>query len=200
MTEFTSTEQKFGKAIERAKSLCALQQYLAENHSTVLDTSDILRAAVVQGVSALDFLLHEVNHIETMRRLKSKKPIKKIEIPLQLLNLDDDLRYAHIEEHVKKKNSYKTYVDPQKLGEMLSCFVEHPWQKISSYLDEDEKALKTRLSFIYRWRNRIAHEADVNPAYAGVSLFSIDRDDVEGALSDILSLGNTVVELLRSSD
>jgi hypothetical protein len=200
MDEFFGAEQTFRTAVERAKSLCALQQYMAENHAAILDTSDMLRAAVVQGISALDFLLHEVNRIETMRRLKSKKTIKKIDVPLQLLNIEQEHQYAQVEEHVKRKSSYKTFVDPNKMGEMLSCFIEHPWQQIAIAIGEDEKALKTRLSFIYRWRNRIAHEADVNPAYASVGLFPIDCDDVESALSDILLIGDAVVETLRLSD
>jgi hypothetical protein len=49
--------------------------------------------------------------------------------------------------------------------------------------------IKGQLKTIWKRRNQIAHEADVNPALAGVSLWPIDKTDTEITIRFIAALG-----------
>jgi hypothetical protein len=88
-------------------------------------------------------------------------------------------------------------VDPAKLAELLSCYCLKPWDRlailINSGLPETERKspehIKGQLKSVWKRRNQIAHEADVNPTLAGVSLWPIDKVDTEITISFISSIG-----------
>ena len=79
---------------------------------------------------------------------------------------------------------------------------------INSDLPEGERRapehIKGQLKSVWKRRNQIAHEADVNPALAGVSLWPIDKIDTEITIDFIFSIGvhmaKVISEPLLESD
>lgn len=102
-----------------------------------------------------------------------------------------------LEAHVCQVNSYKSFVDPKKYSDAMGCFVSNPWDRVAAKLGRDAQSVKQRVRTIYRWRNRIAHEADINPALAGVELWPIDKQDVVEAIHDVEKVGLASIEVLR---
>ncbi|MCY1376586.1 hypothetical protein D9M69_640890 [compost metagenome] len=51
------------------------------------------------------------------------------------------------------------------------------------------EAIKGQLRTVWKRRNQIAHEADVNPTLAGVSLWPIDKEDTEITIGFVRSVG-----------
>lgn len=199
MDKYEGPEESFKSAISRARHLVGVFTHLSGIHTNALDVSDILRASVVLGISALDHLVHQLFLAEVRTRAEAGRSIKKLEIPFSILCHDDIERVEKIVEYVRGRNSYLTFVHPDKLGEVLNYFFEHPWNSISSHLGMPTTEVKQRLRRLYSWRNRIAHEADINPSYAGVALWPIAQDDVQDGLDDLEKLGMAIVHLFRTS-
>ena len=117
---------------------------------------------------------------------------------------DADIRIANAEAHVRKTNSYKAFVDPGKLAELLSCYCDGPWDKLTGFINsgvadnlkQSTSDLRGQLKSIWKRRNQIAHEADVNPALAGVSLWPIDKFDAELTIIFIAALGNNLPSVI----
>jgi hypothetical protein len=166
-------------------------------HTAALDTSDMLRAAVVLCVSAFDFLIHELYRVEVLARLKSGRSVRRLHIPFEAAIAGSSDLEALIEAHVRDVNSYKSFVDPAKFAEAMGCFVDSPWEKIAVKSGSDADSLKRRVRSVYRWRNRIAHEADINPTLSGIMLFAIIKSDVIDAITDFERIGLAAIEVLR---
>lgn len=199
MDRFSEAETRFLECLARCKGICEFQSYTEEKNTAVLDTTDILRASVVLCVSAYDFLVHELFRIEVIARYQTGRNIKRFSLPFRITIANSSEIEGLIDAHVREANSYKSFVDPGKFSEAFGCFIEAPWDKIAKDLNCNAPDLKTRIRAIYRWRNRIAHEADINPVYAGVEFFPILKDDVIQAINDIEVVGMACIEVLRNA-
>ena len=195
MDEWVRVRTVFSGNINRAKSLCEIQEHL-EKHYKALDTTDILRSAVVLAVSAFDYVVHEIFRVEILRRYRVGEEVKGVTIPFSLLLLEHKKRERALEDFVVEMNSYKSFVHPDRVADALRAFVEDPWSKMTEELGTDRKDERDNLLRIYRWRNRIAHEADINPAHAGVEAWPIDRGDVLRAVGDVERIGELALKLV----
>jgi hypothetical protein len=196
MDRFSETNERFHVCLYRSISICHLQGIFARQ-SPVIDTTDMLRSSVVLSVSAFDFLVHEVIRIEVRHRAQNNLPIRNLQIPYDIA-IEEGKDFANsLEMYVKEVNSYKSFFDPEKYSDSLRPLIETPWLKVCDLLNVNAKDHKFRIKAIYRWRNRIAHEADINPDLSGIRLWGILQSDVEDAISDIRKLGEATVELLR---
>lgn len=69
-----SAIDQFNISITRVRDLIAIYQSLQAQSTNVLDLSDILRAALVLAVSALDFYIHEVVRIGMLEIHRGVRP------------------------------------------------------------------------------------------------------------------------------
>lgn len=198
MDEFTKINEVFHASIDRGRQLVVLQEFLANNYTKALNSDDCLRAAVVQTISSFDHLMHESFCAAVSKRLRERRDIEGLEIPFSYLHLQDVERVSSVEAFVRNSISHKTYVDPDKMVAALKHFGSHPWNQLSASLSLDVSDIKLKQRQFYRWRNRIAHEADINPANAGVDLFPIDRTDVQDAITFFKNLGDATIAFHRT--
>lgn len=199
MDRFAETELRFRTCLRRARGVCELQEYLATRHSAALDTSDMLRAAVVLCVSAFDFMVHELYRVEVLFRFKNGKLVRRFHVPFQAAIAQSEEVESLLETHVRAVNSYKSFVEPAKFAEAMVCFIDAPWERIAAKMGMEADAVKSRVRSVYRWRNRIAHEADINPVLGGIALFPIIKADVIDAIADFERIGLAAIEVLRES-
>ncbi|GLK76805.1 hypothetical protein GCM10008171_20590 [Methylopila jiangsuensis] len=198
MDRYRKVRETFESSLYRARNLTEVQDYLSKNYSVALDTSDMLRASVVLSVSSFDHLIHEIFRVEVLHRLNFKKEINNFDIPFNI-QIADAEHWPHlVENFVRNKNSYKSFVDPGKFSEALSCFISDPWSHIADDTGLKAKDLKARLRTIYMWRNRIAHEADINPVLGGVSLWPIIKEDVTKAIGDLEKIGKSAIKIMHN--
>lgn len=205
MQRFVDAIATFEHAIDRSKQMVSLYDALEALRPNNYANDDALRSAYILAVSSFDFFAHELAAIEADHRLGEKQRTRKISLPMELLTVEDtDARRAAAVIKIRQGNSYKAFVDPGKLAEMLSCYCETPWQKIRDKVNEalppdnhkNEDSIKAQLKLIWKRRNQIAHEADVNPALAGISLWPIDKSDTLMTIDFIYSLGVTIPHVI----
>jgi len=208
MERFSDAVATFEHAIERARQMVALFDALTAIRPREPANDDALRSAYFQAVSSFDFFAHELAAIEAKHRLINGLKTKNIHLPMDVMTLRDaEARISAAESYIRQVNSYKAFVDPGKLAELLSCYCLKPWEKLTALINAAESGgekrsqeeLKGHLKSVWKRRNQIAHEADVNPALAGVSLWPIDRVDTEITIKLIRDLGNYLPHIFAES-
>jgi hypothetical protein len=137
--------------------------------------------------------------MEVIDRLTSSREVATLKIPFNALFLDQPARAVLVEEFIRRDHSFKSFVAPEKLADCLRPLVDGLWEKISVILGMSIDSCKSTLKGVIDLRNRIAHEADVNPAYGGIELWPIYSEDVERSIDFLRSLGAAVAEIVSQT-
>lgn len=208
MERFSDATATFDHAIARARQMVALFDALHALRPNEPANDDALRSAYFLAVSSFDFLAHELAAMEAKHRFMNGTKTRNIHLPMEVMTMPDvETRVTSAEMHIRQTNSYKAFVEPNKLAEMLSCYCANPWDKLAEHVNagfiESEHRtvndLKGQLRSIWKRRNQIAHEADVNPTLAGVSLWPIDKIDTELTIDFISSVGQHLASVISES-
>jgi hypothetical protein len=178
---------------------CHIYEYDTANYPTAMDMSDLLRSGILLAVSSLDLLVHSLYRAEVVYRLQNSIPIDFLEIPYNCLISDPIIKIQSVDTSIKSSHSFKSFVAPDKIAEILRHFVADPWTSIAVDIGEDKKDTKSRLRQIIDWRNRIAHEADINPNYGGIDLWPISKLDTESSIKFIEKIGTSIVKTVELS-
>ncbi len=198
MERFQAAIDTFLHAIERARQMVSLFDALSTLRPGDQANDDALRSSYILAVSSFDFFAHELAIIEARHRFQNARATRKISLPMEVITIENaEERVLEAEAQVRQSNSYKAFVDPGKLAELLSCYCNDPWSKICQGVnqaasDGQERTpdqLKGRLRSIWKRRNQIAHEADVDPTYAGIGLWPIDKVDTEATIDFMSEIG-----------
>ena len=182
----------------RAYDLKAIHEYLTKSAPAAMNCDDILRSALVLVVSSFDLYVHDVFRLEVLQRLSLGKDIAAYRVPFNALHLQSSERDAAIEECIRKENAHKSFVAPEKVAECLRSLLDNPWEVVALYFGSEVKSCKAKLKSVVDLRNRIAHEADVNPAYGGVELWPIYGEDVVQSIDFLRKLGLAIAEALSA--
>lgn len=209
MERFVDALATFDHAVERARQMVTLYDALSTLRKGDPANDDALRAAYFQAVSSFDFFAHELAAIEAVHRFRSGERTRNISLPMEIMAITDkNDRASAADAKIRQSNSYKSFVDPARLAEMLSCYCEKPWEIICLTVKtqreargdpEDVSQIKGNLKSIWKRRNQIAHEADVNPALAGISLWPIDKPDTEFTISLIADIGDALPRVISTA-
>lgn len=189
----------FLRGVDRAKALCGIYHHCDGSFPAALDCTDILRSAVVLGISSLDHLVHAIVKREIIYRYENRISVRRLVIPFDLFISQSGEIITLLDNHFLESHGYKSFVAPDKISEILSCFIDSPWNSISLEMQQAEPAIKGRLKQIVSWRNRIAHEQDINPQFGGLELWPIDEHDVSSALDFLSDLGSAIAAVLGRS-
>lgn len=137
--------------------------------------TDLLRAQLVNTLSAFDRLMHEYVRIGIEKQLLDEAPPTRktktftldIESYLQLNKLDSSpngisQKYQILSSRVESVLRTLTFQSPDKIKDALSYIWEEPhkWQVLSGIMNLDEKNLTQKIKLYVERRNQIVHEAD----------------------------------------
>ncbi|RVU17089.1 HEPN domain-containing protein [Methylobacterium oryzihabitans] len=198
MNRFDDAAATFDHAMDRARQMISLYDALSALRPREPANDDALRSAYFLAVSSFDFFAHELAAVEAKHRLANGLKTRNIHLPMEIMTISDDsLRISTAETHVRQTNAYKAFVDPGKLAEMLSCYCTKPWENLAARINADlpksdarlVEDIKGQLKSVWKRRNQIAHEADVNPTLSGVALWPIDKVDTSITIDFIVSIG-----------
>jgi hypothetical protein len=195
---------QFEENITRARTLLGLATSLDQLTTPAVDTSDLCRSALVLGVSALDHFVHELVRVGMLevhaQHRQATRAFARFKVPLSAVQsaasqagnpewLDQAIREAH---------GWLSFQRPDKIAEALRLFTEiQVWDDIAGALGKDVSDVKANVSAIVDRRNKIAHEADLDPTNPGAR-WPIDAAMVEEALSFLRSIGGELFRLSES--
>ena len=197
-----SALDQFHVSINRVRDLIAVHNSVKAKSTPVLDLSDILRAALVLSISALDFYVHEVvrlGMLEIHQGLRSEPPaFSRFQVSLgsarEGLNVDLSLDYW-LEDEIRQRHSYKSFQQPENIADAIRLISDKKlWEEVAKVMGRQAQDIKQQLSFIVDRRNKIAHEADIDPTLGLGSRWSIN----EVLVNDAVDFVEQVVESIHS--
>ena len=173
----------FRLSIARVRDLIAVHNSLKAQASSVLDLSDILRAALVLAVSALDYYIHEIVRIGMLEIHRGQRPEPPAFSGFQIslgnaragINAGQNID-SWLEDEIRQRHSYKSFQQPDAIADAVRLICDKKlWEEVSINIGRPAKDIKKELSQIVDRRNKIAHEADIDPSYPIGDRWPIDE-------------------------
>ena len=192
----------FRISIARVRDLITVHNSLKAQTSNVLDISDMLRSALVLAVSALDYYIHEVVRIGMLEIHRGERPEPPAFSGFQIslgnaragINAGQNID-SWLEDEIRQRHSYKSFQQPNAIADAVRLICDKKlWEEVSINMGSPAKDIKQQLSRIVDRRNKIAHEADIDPSYPIGDRWPIDELLVNEAVDFI----EQVVESIRN--
>lgn len=244
---------QFHISIRRVRDLIALQSSVQSQSTNALDVSDMLRAALVLAVSALDFYVHEVvtlGMLEIHRRQRpeptslrntTQSSFSRLRVPLggvqqdRLAAIDiaswleveiqqtqghEFLQKEHtvsslipviskaiesklnsfswLESEIREQLGYQSFQQSDRIANAIKYISDkNLWEEVSTLMNRPAKDIKQRLSSIVDRRNKIAHEADIDPTFNIGERWRIDEPLANDAVNFIEELVEAIHLVLQ---
>lgn len=247
-----SALDQFRISIGRVRELIALHNSVKAQATGALDVSDMLRAALVLSVSALDYYVHEVvtlGMLEIHRgqrseptpsantaqsafsrfqvslggarqdRLTALDIASWLEAELQQAQGYDFLQQSHrisnliptisssilvklnntswLESEIRERLGYQSFQQADKIAEAIRYISSKKlWDEVAIQMTKPAKEIKQQLNSIVDRRNKIAHEADIDPTFNIGDRWNIDELLVSEAVDFIERLVESIHQVL----
>lgn len=166
--------KQFNENIERIRMLHSVYLSYRGQITTLVDISDMLRSEIVLLVSAVDFYVHEVVRIGMLEVISGHRPetssFMNYSISLKAVReaLLDPESFDWLEREIMGKHSWRSFQQAEKITEALRLITDVDfWGLTALAMNSESQLLKKKLNLIVDRRNKIAHEADMDPSYPG---------------------------------
>jgi len=194
--------EQFRINIDRVRNLGAIFKALRSQTTEVLDLSDILRAELVMGVSALDHYVHELVRLGMLEIYHGHR----IELPAFLrfqVTLDNIIQGianpaddSWLENQIRSRHGYQSFQRSDKIADAIRLISSvQLWNEVAQHLGTTAQQVKQKLTLIVERRDKIAHEADMNPSFPG-NRWPIDEILADDAIDFIELLAETIYTLV----
>lgn len=198
-----NARQHFKANINRVKEIGGLYEALSGLTTSIIDASDLLRSQIVMSVSALDHYIHEVTRHGMLEIFDGKRSptdaFLKFQVSMETLQQLTALAGASralLENEIREKHSYLSFQHPDRIGDAIRLFYSLPlWPDVASSLSLPVNDVKTRLKLIVERRNKIAHEADMDPSYPGTR-WPITRHDIQTTINFIENVCESIHSII----
>lgn len=164
----------FRANISRARELGELFNALSAIATPALSVNDLLRAQIVMAVSALDHYIHEIVRQSMVAIYDGTRPqvpgFSKFQVSLLEAKASiPAASSAWVDNAIRQSHSFLSFQHPDKLADAIRLVHSGPiWPALEARIGIPASDLKERLKLIVDRRNKIAHEADVDPSYPGM--------------------------------
>ena len=192
---------QFRTNILRARELGTLAVAVTKITTTAIDVTDMWRAQIVLGVSALDYLIHELARIGMVEIAKGVRPktdaFSKFQLPLDAVEraLRGLSHESWLGDIVREKHSWVSFQHPDKIADAIRLISPKKlWEDVGNALNLSAKDVKLTVEMIVDRRNKIAHEADMDPANPGFP-WPIDQQMASDALDEIERVAEAVFKV-----
>lgn len=166
--------QQFRKNIERVRALGGLYGALNNLTTPAVDSSDLLRAQFVMVVSALDHYIHEITRIGMLEVYDGIRPPTnaflrfQVSLGASISGIAGSSGSTWLESEIRERHGHQAFQHPDKIADAVRLFSSCKlWPSVSSELGVSVTDVKNELRLIVDRRNKIVHEADLDPSYTG---------------------------------
>lgn len=102
-----------------------------------------------------------------------------------------------LEDEIREKFSYESFQQPDKIADAIRYISDKKlWKEVGTIMGKPAEDIKNELSSIVDRRNKIAHEADINPTYTIGQRWLIDESLVNNAVDFIEQVVESVHHIL----
>ncbi|MBZ5573307.1 MAG: hypothetical protein LAO09_15670 [Acidobacteriia bacterium] len=185
---------QFRQNLDRVRNIHAIYLRVSSMVTPVVDLTDVLRAEVVMIVSALDHYIHEVTRLGMLEVFDGKRPstpaFLRFDVSLECMLgvIGGTTSAGQLESEIRTRHGFQSFQNPERVADALRLFSNvELWKAVAVELKEDPKTLKDRVQLLVERRNKIAHEADLDPSFPGV-LWPINPPMAEQAIQFVSDL------------
>jgi hypothetical protein len=187
-----SAIEQFRENIVRVRALGGLTQALVSMTTAAIDSSDILRAQYVLAVSALDHYVHEVARLGMLDMFDGKRPPSaaylRFRISLNCMGPGQVISRSDVEAEIRSQHSFVAFQRPDKVADGIRLISEVKlWDAVAARIGQKPELVKQQLSLVVERRNKIAHEADLDPTYPKTR-WPISAADVNGVVDFLVDV------------
>lgn len=168
-----SVIQQFKENIRRVRELGGVANAVS-SLAPAIDITDLWRSQIVLAVSALDYFIHDLTVLGMIECSKGSRQktdaYARFDLPLAVTESVASGIPAEVwlGEAVRQKLSWQSFQDPDKMADAIRLVsAVKLWERVGVELGMAPKDVKTRLKLIVERRNKIAHEADLDPTSPG---------------------------------
>lgn len=162
----------FRENMVRVRSLGGQYEALHRLLTSAVDCSDILRAQFVLAVSALDYYVHEITRLGMLEVYSSVRPqtsaFLRFQVTMEaaMMGITRTGNGDWFDDEIKDRHGYLAFQHPDRISEAIRLFSSvELWPSVAMILGLPIDEVKTTLRLIVERRNKIAHEADLDPSY-----------------------------------
>ncbi|KAA2236431.1 HEPN domain-containing protein [Salinarimonas soli] len=189
--------------LDRVRAIHALHLVFSNSVTSVVDLSDILRSEMVLIVSALDHFVHEITRTGMLEIWAgARAPAGTFENFTLTMTSAQQIKAGAsgeslLEVEIRNRHGHLSFQHPDKIADAIRNFSSVKlWDGVSTILGRTPQDVKAQLKLIVERRNKIAHEADIDPSFPG-QRWPITRADVEDALSFVSDLGRVILQVVK---
>ena len=152
-------------------------------------------------VSAFDHFVHEITRKGMLEIAAGKRPptdtYLRFQVTLRGLTLAQlSPGWIWLDEEIRGRHGWLSFQDPDRLADALrNVTTKKIWQEIATRLNISDQDAKARLKLIVDRRNKIAHEADMDPTAPGMR-WPITVTIVEDAIGFLSNVAKAIVDAL----
>lgn len=187
---------------DRVREIGGLYDALSDLTTSIVDASDLLRSQIVMTVSALDHYIHEITRLGMLEIFDGRRiptdAFLKFQISMETLQatVSAGVSSSLLENEIREKHGYLSFQHPDRIADAIRLFYPSPlWPDVASSLSVSVNDVKTRLKLIVERRNKIAHEADMDPTYPGAR-WPITVHDVQTTIDFIEKVCNSIHSII----
>ena len=192
----------FRVSLDRVRSIHLLYINFSASVTSIIYLSDLLRDEIVLIVSAFDQFIHELTRLGMMEIWRKQRLPTDAHLKFSIsLSSTTQLSVpggadVYLETEIRSRHSYLTFQHPDKIADAIRLFsAVDLWKCVGGELGQKPEVVRSQLKVLVERRNKIAHEADIDPSYPG-QRWPISRHDAEGALAFVERLGEAIFKIV----
>lgn len=197
-----AAHQQFLANTSKARSLSALVDRLGALTTSAVDLSDILRAELVLAVSALDHFIHELVRRGMLQIQQGNRPptdaYRAFQVSIEAIGqaLSSPGSDSWLDDAIRESHGWRSFQQPEKIAEAVSLVsAKKLWQEVGTQMGRPADDVRTTLKTIVDRRNKIAHEADMDPTNPG-ERWPISAGLVDDAVDFLEELGSAILKVI----
>jgi hypothetical protein len=174
----------FRQNIDRVRELGGFHKAISGLLTAAVDPSDLLRAQHVLAVSALDHFVHEAARLGILQIFDgSRSPTDaytrfRVSVSALALSSSKAAREA-LEAEIRLQHSHLSFQQPDRIADAVRLYSDVKlWDEVGALMSRTPKSIKDQLCLVVDRRNKIAHEADLDPGFPGAR-WPIHASDIE---------------------
>ena len=190
--------EQYRENIQRVRILGSIYQALSVQTTGVLDLADILRSELVMAVSALDHFIHELVRLGMLEAYHGHRGqteaclMFQVTLASAIQGITMPTTDSWLEEQIRLRHGYLSFQRPDSIADAIRLVSDiQLWNEVGHQHGTTIQNVRAQLGLIVDRRNKIAHEADMDPSYAG-RLWPVDFGLVDEAVTFMEQLAETI--------
>jgi hypothetical protein len=192
----------FQANLGRVRAVGGLYDAISAQATPALDLSDLLRSQMVLIVSALDHFVHEAVRSgmgEVYGGTRAATPAYN-RFAISLASVVQAAAGAPastwLDSEIRARHGWQSFQKSEKVAEAIALIsTKKLWDEVANAMGDTSKNVRARLDLVVDRRNKIAHEADMDPSFPG-QRWPISKADVVDSVDFVERVVNAMVAIL----